>query len=108
MFNKKRIEELEKVVGYLRGRVVTLEHSRDRIDEQGHIIVKYGENWDIGFGNTCYMVGEKRVCVKDILEKLLKELGYEIKHEYQSESYTLKKIFEIPERKIKKKKKEGR
>ena len=92
MFYKKRIEELEKNIGYLRDRVIGLEHAIDKINEQEYLIVKYGENTDIGFGNTCYMVGEKTVSVKDVLEKLLKELGYEIKYKYQSESYSLKKI----------------
>jgi len=102
MFYKKRIEELEeKLKREINHLSKVLERDINEIDEKGYIVVESREDCNIGFGNILSMACEKRVSVKYVLEKLLKELGYEINHKYQSESYTLKKT-PIPQKKKKK------
>ena len=102
MFNTKRIQELVNEINNLRGMIIDLNR---KIEGQAYIYLNSSQ-----YSSSYYLEAVRKVPITNILENLLKTLGYEISYIYkpETESYSLKKIIEIPKRKIKKKKKEGR
>ena len=99
MFYKKRIEELENEVKRLNSKILDTERSL-RIQTNLYL---NNPILDSIYGHFVAEV-ERKISVSNVLEMLLRDLGYEIVYDYEpeSESYTLKKT-PIPQKKAKKK-----
>ena len=85
--NKKEFKEMNERYSKLRTRVIDLE---DKIDRQTSIDIKIPADPSIynGYDNT------KEIPIADILENLIKTLGYKITYKHKPEEviYSFKKI----------------
>lgn len=96
MFNNKKIRELENELKNLNNKIKEFELE---VEVWTNLYVEMPSLVLYGYGNVT-----KKVRVVNVVEDLLKTLGYEIKYEHtlEKEEYSLKKI--IKKKKIKSKK----